>query len=114
VKKFDVVVVGAGVIGISTAWAIKRSDPKARVLVVDKESVSGKHASGRNSGVIHAGFYYSPDSLKAKFCLKGNQELSSLIARNKIPILKCGKVVVTRNAAEEAQLEKLFARGTSS
>ncbi len=113
-KKFDVVVVGAGVIGISTAWAIKRSDPKARVLVVDKESVSGKHASGRNSGVIHAGFYYSPDSLKAKFCLKGNQELSSLIARNKIPILKCGKVVVTRNAAEEAQLEKLFARGTSN
>ena len=113
-KKFDVVVVGAGVIGISTAWAIKRSEPKARVLVVDKENASGKHASGRNSGVIHAGFYYSPDSLKAKFCLKGNQELSSLIARNKIPILKCGKVVVTRNASEEAQLEKLFARGIAN
>lgn len=113
-KKFDVIVVGAGVIGISTAWAIKRSDPKARVLVVDKENASGKHASGRNSGVIHAGFYYSPDSLKAKFCLKGNEELSSLIARHKIPILKCGKVVVTRNASEEARLEKLFARGISN
>jgi L-2-hydroxyglutarate oxidase len=111
---FDVVVVGAGVIGISTAWAIKKSKPKVRVLVVDKENVSGKHASGRNSGVIHAGFYYSPDSLKAKFCLKGNQQLSSLVARHKIPILKCGKVVVTRNASEEAQMEKLFARGIAN
>ena len=113
-KKLDVVVVGAGVIGISTAWAIKRSNPKATVLVVDKENASGKHASGRNSGVIHAGFYYSPDSLKAKFCLQGNQQLSSLIARHKIPILKCGKVVVSRNASEEAQIEKLFARGIAN
>ena len=113
-KDFDVVVVGAGVIGISTAWSIKRSKPRARVLVVDKENVPGKHASGRNSGVIHAGFYYSPDSLKAKFCLKGNQELSSLILRHKIPILRCGKVVVTRNASEESQIEKLSSRGIAN
>lgn len=113
-KNFDVVVVGAGIIGISTAWAIKRINPKTRVLIIDKENLSGKHASGRNSGVIHAGFYYSPDSLKAKFCLKGNQELSSLIARHKIPILKCGKVVVTRNSSEESQMENLYARGIAN
>jgi len=113
-KDFDVVVVGAGIIGISTAWAIKRMNPKTRVLIVDKENLPGKHASGRNSGVIHAGFYYSPDSLKAKFCLKGNQELSRLIARHKIPILKCGKVVVTRNAFEESQMENLYERGIAN
>ncbi len=113
-KDFDVLVVGAGVIGISTACAIKSSKPKARVLVVDKENLAGKHASRRNSGVIHAGFYYSPDSLKAKFCLRGNQELSSLIVRHRIPILKSGKVVVTRNASDEAQMEKLFERGVAN
>jgi L-2-hydroxyglutarate oxidase len=113
-KKFDVIVVGGGVIGLSVATAVKTNNTNIKVLIVDKEPLLGVHASGRNSGVIHAGFYYSPDSLKAKFCLKGNIELSNLIARHKIPILKCGKVVVTRNSSEEKQIEKLYSRGVAN
>ena len=99
-KEFDVIVVGGGVIGLSVATAIKTSNTSIKVLLVDKEPLLGVHASGRNSGVIHAGFYYSPDSLKAKFCLTG--------------ILKCGKVVVTRNSSEEKQIEKLYKRGVAN
>ena len=113
-KEFDVIVVGGGVIGLSVATAIKTSNTSIKVLLVDKEPLLGVHASGRNSGVIHAGFYYSPDSLKAKFCLTGNMKLSNLIARHKIPILKCGKVVVTRNSSEEKQIEKLYKRGVAN
>ena len=64
----DVLVVGAGVVGFSVAIGILEHNPTARVIVADKESNIGIHASGRNSGVLHAGFYYSPESLKAKFC----------------------------------------------
>ena len=67
-NNIDVLIAGAGVIGITVAIAIKKADPRLSVVVIEKESSVGKHASGRNSGVIHSGFYYSPNSLKAKFC----------------------------------------------
>ena len=67
-KKCDVLIIGAGVIGLSTGIALLRSRPKLNVIVTEKEKDIALHASGRNSGFIHAGFYYSPDSLKAKFC----------------------------------------------
>lgn len=111
---WDVTIIGAGVIGLSIGNALLESKPNLRVLIVEKESNLGFHASGRNSGVIHAGFYYSPDSLKAKFCKDGNRELRKLCLRNNIPILEAGKVVVTQNEEEESRLETLFQRGTEN
>ncbi len=73
-KKCDVLVIGAGVVGLSTGIALLQSRPSFKVIVADKEKDIGLHASGRNSGVIHAGFYYSPDSLKAKFCRLVHQQ----------------------------------------
>jgi len=109
--KWDVTIIGAGVIGLSVGNALLESNPSLRVLIIDKESNLGKHASGRNSGVIHAGFYYSPESLKAKFCKDGNYELRKLCVRNNVPILETGKVVVTQSLEEESRLEELFQRG---
>ena len=109
--KWDVTIIGAGVIGLSIGNALLESNPSLRILIVEKEPNLGFHASGRNSGVIHAGFYYSPDSLKAKFCRDGNRELRKLCVRNNIPILETGKVVVTQNQEEELRLETLFERG---
>lgn len=111
VPNWDVTIIGAGVVGLSIGSALLESNPKLRVLIVEKESKLGLHASGRNSGVIHAGFYYSPESLKAKFCRDGNRELRKLCLRNSIPILETGKVVVTQNLEEETRLETLFERG---
>ena len=109
--KRDVTIIGAGVIGLSIGNALLQSNPSLRILIVEKEPNLGFHASGRNPGVIHAGFYYSPDSLKAKFCRDGTRELRKLCVRNNIPILETGKVVVTQNEEEESRLDTLFERG---
>ena len=114
IPMWDVTIIGAGVIGLSIGSALLESNPNLRVLVVEKESNLGFHASGRNSGVMHAGFYYSPESLKAKFCRDGNRELRKLCIRNNIPILETGKVVVTQNQEEESRLETLFERGVEN
>lgn len=113
-EHFDVIVAGAGVVGISVATALLESRPGLKVLVVEKEKTLGKHASGRNSGVLHAGFYYSPDSLKARFCRDGNRELKELCRAEEIPVVECGKVVVTQNEDEEGRLETLFERGQAN
>ena len=80
-EKFDVVIIGAGAIGLSIGLATLEAKSGVTVLILEKEDQLGEHASGRNSGVIHAGFYYSPDSLKARFCRDGNAELKSLCKR---------------------------------
>ena len=79
-----------------------------------KEKQLAMHASGRNSGVLHAGFYYSPDSLKAKFCRDGNKALRKLAKKYEIPIREVGKVVVTRNEDENQRLETLYQRGIAN
>lgn len=109
--KFDYVVIGAGIVGLSIGNSLLQKYPKAHVLVADKENILGAHASGRNSGVLHAGFYYSPDSLKAKFCRDGNQALRDVINRHSIEIRETGKVVVTKSLNELPRLEKLYERG---
>jgi L-2-hydroxyglutarate oxidase len=113
-KNCDVLIIGAGVIGLSTGIALLQSRPSLKVIVADKESVIALHASGRNSGVIHAGFYYSPDSLKAKFCRDGNFELRKLAKKYGIPVKDVGKVVVSRNEDEDSRLNVLFERGIAN
>jgi len=103
--KSDFLVIGAGIVGLSIARALKKKFPEASVVIIDKEPTVAMHSSGRNSGVIHAGFYYTADSLKAKFTREGNRELTEFCESKGIRINKCGKVVVTKN---ENELERLF------
>jgi L-2-hydroxyglutarate oxidase len=107
----DYLIIGGGVIGIATGIAILERKSSTRVLIVEKSDDLGAHASGRNSGVLHAGFYYSPDSLKAKFCRDGNLEMQKFCHSKSIPVLNCGKVVVAKNDDEALRLEGLFNRG---
>jgi len=107
----DYLVIGSGIIGLSIGIALLESKPKIRVSIFEKESNLGTHASGRNSGVIHAGFYYSPDSLKARFCADGNKELKALCKGNNLPLKETGKVVVTSSIDEIGKLETLYLRG---
>jgi (S)-2-hydroxyglutarate dehydrogenase len=107
----DFLIIGAGVIGINIAREIKRRYGDARVTVLDKEPACGKHASGRNSGVLHAGFYYTADSFKARFTRDGNRELTYYCIDRKLPINKCGKLVVAQTEDEVALLDELLARG---
>lgn len=109
--KCDFLIVGGGILGISIGIELLRKEPKANVVIAEKESFSGAHASGRNSGVLHAGFYYSADSLKARFCADGNTALREVIKKNNIPINECGKVVVARSERELAELENLHSKG---
>ena len=113
-QQTDVLIVGAGIVGLSIGIALLQAEKGLKVLIVDKEPAAGEHASGRNSGVLHAGFYYSPDSLKAKFCREGNLELRKLCRESSIPIQECGKVVVSRNSEEDERLDLLYSRGLSN
>jgi L-2-hydroxyglutarate oxidase len=110
-QKCDVLIIGGGVVGLSIGIALLESKPSLKVIIAEKEKSLGLHASGRNSGVLHAGFYYSPDSLKAKFCREGNQELRKLAKKHGIPVRDVGKVVVARNTDENNRLDMLFERG---
>jgi L-2-hydroxyglutarate oxidase LhgO len=113
-REFDCIIIGAGIIGISFGLAILERNPNKKVLIIDKELKPGIHASGRNSGVLHAGFYYSPDSLKAKFCRLGNLELKNFCKENEIPILETGKVVVCQTKSDVTRLEELYRRGIAN
>ena len=82
--KYDYIIIGGGIVGISTAWQLKQREPNKSVLVLEKEDVLCKHQTGRNSGVIHAGVYYAPDSLKAKFCREGLEATIDFCKQHKI------------------------------
>lgn len=109
--KSDFIIIGSGIMGLSTGIALLESNPRTKVTVIEKETRSGVHASGRNSGVLHAGFYYTPNSLKAKFCREGNIELRKLAAEFNVPVKQVGKVVVAKNESESTRLHALFERG---
>ena len=113
-KDYDHIIIGAGVIGISLGLALLERNPSRKVLIIDKENKPGVHASGRNSGVLHAGFYYSPDSLKAKFCRLGNLELRKFCKENNLRILETGKVVVCQDKQDVLRLEELYRRGVEN
>lgn len=110
----DFLVIGGGVIGLSIARDLRRRQPTARIILIEKESSCGAHASGRNSGVLHAGFYYSPDSLKAKFTRLGNEQLTDYCEEKGIPLNKCGKLVVAKDAGDLKSLDELFRRGQTN
>ena len=107
----DFLVIGGGIIGISIARELKRRFSDSGVTLIEKEKKCAVHASGRNSGVLHAGFYYSADSLKAKFTRDGNRLLREYCKDKNIPINKCGKLVVAKDASDLFSLDELLRRG---
>lgn len=107
----DFLIIGGGVIGLNIARHLRLLYPGSSVHLLEKEADCGLHASGRNSGVLHAGFYYSPDSLKAKFTWQGNRLLTEYCESKGIPLNKCGKLVVARDQADLPGLDELARRG---
>lgn len=107
---YDIVIIGGGIVGISSAWQLKQAHPDARILVVDKEGAPAQHQTGRNSGVIHAGVYYAPGSLKARFCREGNAATVAFCEEHAIPYERCGKLLVATDNNEMARMGELETR----
>uniref|UniRef100_A0A5S6QJ88 L-2-hydroxyglutarate dehydrogenase, mitochondrial n=1 Tax=Trichuris muris TaxID=70415 RepID=A0A5S6QJ88_TRIMR len=110
-NKVDIVVVGGGIVGCATAREIAERYPHLKVAIVEKEDRLAVHQSSRNSGVIHAGIYYTPGSLKAKLCVRGLNLAYEYLDKKKLPYKKCGKLIVAVEESELAGLQQLFERG---
>ena len=108
-EKTEILIVGAGIVGLTLARELVARNCED-IVIIEKESKLGLHASGRNSGVLHAGIYYAPDSLKAQLCLQGNFLMREYCKEKGLPVLEKGKVIVTRNESELSVLEELYRR----
>jgi (S)-2-hydroxyglutarate dehydrogenase len=107
---YDYLIIGGGIVGISTAWQLLQRYPDKQILVLEKESHFAGHQTGHNSGVIHAGVYYQPGSLKADFCRRGNEATTKFCLEHDIPYERCGKLLVATDKNEYKLMEKLFER----
>jgi L-2-hydroxyglutarate oxidase len=112
-ERAEIVVVGGGIVGLTLARELAARG-RGDVLVLEKEPGLGRHASGRNSGVLHAGIYYAPDSAKARTCLAGNRLMRAYCREKGLPLLEAGKVIVARTEAELPTLEELHRRATAN
>ena len=110
-RNSDFLVIGGGIVGLSIARELRKKFHGAEVVLIEKELDCGLHASGRNSGVLHAGFYYSADSLKARFTRDGNKQLTEYCQEKNLDINRCGKLVVAKNAEDLPRLDELLSRG---
>jgi L-2-hydroxyglutarate oxidase len=110
----DVIVIGGGIVGLSTAWAITRARPTATVVVLEKETAWARHQTGRNSGVIHSGLYYRPDSLKARYAVAGARRMVGFCAEHGIKHEVTGKLVVATDPSELPRLKDLYERGLAN
>lgn len=107
----DVVVVGAGIVGLACASELARRHTRIRIVVLDKEQTVGAHQTSHNSGVIHAGIYYRPGSLKARLCVDGARKMYAYCEEHGLPVERCGKLIVARDRAELPALRDLAERG---
>jgi len=110
----DFVVVGGGIVGLATGLRILEARPGAKFLLLEKENALGRHQTGHNSGVLHAGLYYKPGSLKAKLAVEGLRQMVDFCQRHKVAHEPCGKIVVATDQGELPRLEKLLERGTAN
>lgn len=106
----DFLIIGAGIVGLATARELGRRYPDASILILEKEHSIGCHSSGRNSGVLHSGIYYNPESLKAKVCAQGAREIAWLCEQYGLPLRRCGKVLVATRQEDAPQLTLLAER----
>ncbi|MFH1852122.1 MAG: L-2-hydroxyglutarate oxidase [Candidatus Neomarinimicrobiota bacterium] len=111
---YDVAVIGAGIVGLATAFQLQEKRPGIRLLVVDKEQSLAAHQTGHNSGVIHSGIYYKPGSLKARNCRSGVNQLLEFCRQNDVEYRLCGKVIVATSAEELPRLQDLHERGLAN
>ena len=111
--RYEVTIVGGGIVGLATAWALVRRGVR-NLVVLEAEAELARHQSGRNSGVIHSGLYYKPGSLKARTCVAGREALYRFCAEYGIPCERCGKVVVATRPEEVPRLQELQRRGTAN
>ena len=110
----DIIIIGAGIVGLATAWKIKSKSPQTKITILDKETEPGFHQTGHNSGVIHSGLYYKPGSLKAKNCIEGYHEMLRFCDEQEIEYDLCGKIVVATMEHELPLLDNLYNRGTEN
>jgi L-2-hydroxyglutarate oxidase LhgO len=111
---YDIGIIGGGVIGTNLSIELKSRYPQNRIAVFEKENFSGYHSSGRNSGVLHAGFYYTADSFKAKFTAQGNLALRDYCKVKRLKMVSCGKLVVAKNEEELRQFPILLNRARAN
>ena len=109
-KIYDFIIVGGGIVGVSTALTLIKQNPSKKILLLEKEKSFAHHQTGHNSGVIHAGVYYEPGSLKAEFCREGLKETIAFCNTHGIPYEQCGKLLVATNDIELQRMDKLFDR----
>jgi len=113
-SRYQVIIIGAGVVGLGVALEITRRFPDLRLLVLEKEPAVARHQSGHNSGVIHSGVYYKPGSLKARLCVSGAAAMIEFCREHSIPHSVCGKVIVATDPEELPRLENLRRRGEAN
>tara|TARA_B100001179_G_scaffold231138_1_gene220324 strand:+ start:8984 stop:10240 length:1257 start_codon:yes stop_codon:yes gene_type:complete len=107
---YDFIIIGGGILGMSTAMQLKDAYPEKRMLLLEKEDGPARHQTGHNSGVIHAGVYYTPGSLKARFCLEGNRATKAFCETHGIAYDSCGKLLVATNEVELGRMKALWER----
>ncbi len=107
---YDFLIIGGGIVGMSTAMQLATEYPDAKIILLEKEGGPAQHQTGHNSGVIHAGVYYTPGSLKAKFCLEGNRATKEFCDKHGIPYDSCGKMLVATNEVEMQRMKALWER----
>ncbi len=112
--RFDVAIVGGGIVGLATAYQLTRTYPDCRLVLLEKENQVGAHQTGHNSGVIHSGLYYKPGSAKARLCTTGSELMKRFCRDTDIPFNLCGKVVVAVQEGELPALEELHRRGVAN
>lgn len=107
---YDFIIIGGGIVGLSTAWQLQVRHPDKKLLLLEKEDGVARHQTGRNSGVIHAGIYYAPGSLKADFCKRGAIATFEFCRKHDIPYEQCGKLIVATDETEHERLLDLYER----
>ncbi|MEO1203758.1 MAG: L-2-hydroxyglutarate oxidase, partial [Pseudomonadota bacterium] len=111
---YDYAIIGGGIVGLSTAWQLKQRLPEASIILIEKEAAVSMHQTGRNSGVIHAGIYYPPDSLKARLCREGVTATVEFCQQHGVDYEQCGKLIVATHESEIDRLDALYERAKNN